>query len=212
MSANCDAVSWPEHSDSHQTSQNGWTETVCTEDRPRIPLDRYRKRLVEVIAAKGGSTSYSIQTFPYLSTLHCECSMFSESKRIIFWAADCLSDATQMKIRRHLMINLCRNPSNYKGFTSFSLQLCIHTHTLLKFFNWMIRIRSYSLIFVYLLLDMYQERHISFPSYADDQIKTSSFLYIICDHQNCLNMLYRIPGPDTQLCFLMTQNPLLLLL
>ena len=51
----------------------------CKEEWSKIPPDRcaglicnYRKRLVEVIAAKGGSTSYYKGSHTF-STLHCEC-------------------------------------------------------------------------------------------------------------------------------------------
>jgi hypothetical protein len=49
-------------------------EQFCEEDWSKIPPDRcaglihnYRKRLVEIIAAKGWSTSYKIQGFTYFS-------------------------------------------------------------------------------------------------------------------------------------------------
>ena len=52
----------------------------CEEEWSKIPPDRcaslicnYRKRLVEVIAAKGGSTSYKLKGSHTFPTLHCEC-------------------------------------------------------------------------------------------------------------------------------------------
>lgn len=55
---------------------------LCKEDCSKIPSENhaglitsYRKRLVEVIAPKGGWTSYYIQGFTYFFHQHCECLM-----------------------------------------------------------------------------------------------------------------------------------------
>ena len=115
-----------------------WAEAdFCEEGWSKIPpeccagqIQSYWKSLIEVIAPKGGSSSYNLQGFTYLFLQYCECliGVFNEDARniVLFCVLIlCLfylkAIVTKMNIRSHFMANLCIKPANSKVITYFFL-------------------------------------------------------------------------------------------